>query len=109
MEGMFKKVRPQQGRSPFEARSVLSVRERERREERLVCEPEGWQNGDLPTRSRFGRHGTAGLSAVALAKAGGFFEHSLCIIGNRTYRRSTAVSSHVGMGNKPLGKSLLPL
>jgi len=33
------------------------------------------ENGDLPTRSRFGRHGTAGLSAVALAKAGGFFQH----------------------------------
>jgi len=31
----------QQGRSPFDARSVLSVRERERREERQACEPEG--------------------------------------------------------------------
>ncbi len=31
----------QQGRSPFDARSVLSVRERERREERQVSEPEG--------------------------------------------------------------------
>ena len=35
----------QQGRSPFDARSVLSVRERERREERQVCEPEGSANG----------------------------------------------------------------
>jgi len=34
------------------------------------------KKGDLPTRSRFNRHGTAGLSAVALAKAGGFFQHS---------------------------------
>jgi len=31
----------QQGRSHFDARSILSVRERERREERQVCEPEG--------------------------------------------------------------------
>ena len=38
--------------------------------------PKVRQKGDLPTRSRFGRHGTAGLSAVALAKAGGFFQHS---------------------------------
>ncbi|MEC4673557.1 MAG: hypothetical protein VST68_05165 [Nitrospirota bacterium] len=30
-----------QGRSQFDARSVLTVRERERREERQVCEPEG--------------------------------------------------------------------
>ncbi len=30
-----------QGRSQFDARSVLPVRERERREERQVCEPEG--------------------------------------------------------------------
>jgi len=30
-----------QGRSHFDARSVLIVRERERREERQVCEPEG--------------------------------------------------------------------
>jgi len=34
-----------QGRSPFDARSVLSVRERERREERQVCEPEGSAKG----------------------------------------------------------------
>ncbi|MEC4674201.1 MAG: hypothetical protein VST68_08425 [Nitrospirota bacterium] len=33
-----------QGRSPFDARSVLPVRERERREERQVCEPEGQAN-----------------------------------------------------------------
>ncbi len=31
----------QQGRSRFDARSVLIVRERERREERQGCEPEG--------------------------------------------------------------------
>ncbi|MEC4674717.1 MAG: hypothetical protein VST68_11055 [Nitrospirota bacterium] len=31
----------QQGRSHLDARSVLIVRERERREERQVCEPEG--------------------------------------------------------------------
>ncbi len=30
-----------QGRSHVDARSVLTVRERERREERQVCEPEG--------------------------------------------------------------------
>jgi len=41
---MFKKV-VQQGRSPFDARRVLSVRERERREERQVCEPEGSAKG----------------------------------------------------------------
>ncbi len=34
----------QQGRSQFDARSVLPVRERERREERQVCEPEGQAN-----------------------------------------------------------------
>jgi len=56
---MFKKVRcltrptqarqdapfHEQGRSPFDARSVLIVRERERREERQVCEPEGSAKG----------------------------------------------------------------
>ncbi len=34
-----------QGRSPFDAPSVLTVRERERREERQVCEPEGQAQG----------------------------------------------------------------
>ncbi len=34
-----------QGRSPFDARSVLPVRERERREEWQVCEPEGQAKG----------------------------------------------------------------
>ena len=34
----------QQGRSHFDARSVLPVRGRERREERQVCEPEGQAN-----------------------------------------------------------------
>ncbi|MEC4672621.1 MAG: hypothetical protein VST68_00400, partial [Nitrospirota bacterium] len=33
-----------QGRNQFGARSVLTVRERERREERQVCEPEGQAN-----------------------------------------------------------------
>ena len=46
----------QQGRSRFDARSVRCVRERERREERHVCEPEGRQNGENA--------------------AGGFFQHS---------------------------------
>jgi len=46
----------QQGRSLFDARSVHSVRERERREERQVCEPEGRQKGENA--------------------AGGFFQHS---------------------------------
>ncbi len=35
----------QQGRSRFDARSVLPVRERERSEERQVCEPEGQVKG----------------------------------------------------------------
>ncbi|MDA0739741.1 MAG: hypothetical protein O2999_11980 [Nitrospirae bacterium] len=35
----------QQGRSHFDARSVLPVRERERRKERQVCEPEGQAKG----------------------------------------------------------------
>ncbi len=33
-----------EGRSQFDARSVLTVRERERREEKQVCEPEGQGN-----------------------------------------------------------------
>ncbi len=33
--------RRREGRSRFDARSVLPVRERERREERQACEPEG--------------------------------------------------------------------
>ena len=39
-EGVFKKP-VQQGRRSFGARNVHEVRERERREERQVCEPEG--------------------------------------------------------------------
>ncbi len=39
-EGVFKKA-VQQGRRPFGARSVHGVRERERCEERQVCEPDG--------------------------------------------------------------------
>ncbi len=34
-----------QGRSPFDAQSIHCVRERERREERQVCEPEGQAKG----------------------------------------------------------------
>jgi len=44
----------------------------------------------LPTRSRFSRHGTAGLPAIALAKAGGFFQHSplsFQLHGHRSYAR----------------------
>ncbi len=37
--------------------------------------------GDLPARSRFGRHGTTSLSAVALAKAGGFFQQTRILKG----------------------------
>ena len=43
---------PQQGRSRFDARSVLSVRERERREERQVCEPEGGKAATMSVRSQ---------------------------------------------------------
>ena len=50
--GMFKKlplalfgVCRRKGGRPFDARSVLIVRERERREERQVCEPEGPTKG----------------------------------------------------------------
>ena len=35
-------------------RGAYHVRERERREERQVCEPEGRQRADLPARSRYG-------------------------------------------------------
>ncbi|MEC4675193.1 MAG: hypothetical protein VST68_13470 [Nitrospirota bacterium] len=45
MEGECSKKFVQQGRSPFDARSVHCVRERERREERQVCEPEGQAKG----------------------------------------------------------------
>jgi len=55
-EGGSSESDPQQGRSLFDARSVHSVRERERREERQVCEPEGRQKGENA--------------------AGGFFQHS---------------------------------
>jgi hypothetical protein len=43
----------QQGHSPFDARSVLSVRERERREERQVCEPEGGKMARTPLAAFF--------------------------------------------------------
>ncbi len=51
-EGMFKKACPERsrrkGRSHFDARSVRVVRERERREERQVCEPEGGKTARTP-------------------------------------------------------------
>ncbi len=73
---MFKKVCPefyrrvvQQGRSRFDARSVLPVRERERSEERQACEPEGQAKGrPMPGRA---------ASAKPENAAGGFFQHSL--------------------------------
>jgi len=59
----------------FDARSVLSVREHGKR---ATCLREAASSlRSSLRRSRLGRHGTAGLSAVALAKAGGFFQHSL--------------------------------
>jgi len=84
-KGLFSKAAAISGlrsslrRSRLDARSVLSVRERERREERQVCEPEGVKMATMPTRSRFGRYGTTGLSAIALAKADGFFQHSYTV------------------------------
>ncbi len=52
-----------QGRSPSDARSVLSVREHGKR---ATCLREAAPAGKE----------RSGLSAVALAKAGGFFQHS---------------------------------
>ncbi len=50
----------QQGRSRVDARSVRCVRERERREERQVCEPEGRQHGENAAGlSACGTHGLA--------------------------------------------------
>ncbi len=43
------------GRSPFGARSVRLVRERERREERQVCEPEGGKTATPGLASRSGK------------------------------------------------------
>jgi len=54
----------QQGRSHFDARSVLSVREHGKM---ATCLREAAPAGKE----------RSGLSAVALAKAGGFFQHSL--------------------------------
>ncbi len=49
-------VRPEQnrrkGRSPFDVRSVRFVRERERREERQGCEPEGDKRATMSGRSQ---------------------------------------------------------
>ncbi len=45
MERGCSKSLDQQGRRRFGARSVLIVRERQRREERQVCEPEGQTKG----------------------------------------------------------------
>ncbi len=53
----------QQGRSPFDVRSVLIVREHGKR---ATCLREAAPAGKE----------RSGLSAVALAKAGGFFQHS---------------------------------
>ena len=52
-----------EGRSPFDARSVRFVRERERREERHVCEPEDRQHGE----------NAAGLSACGTHRQAAFF------------------------------------
>ena len=52
-----------EGRSPFDARSIRVVRERERREERHVCEPEGRQHGE----------NAAGLSACGTHRQAAFF------------------------------------
>jgi len=68
---------PQQGRSHSPARSVLSVRERERREERQVCEPEGGKKATESGQAAQAKpENPAGLSAEALAKVDGFFQHS---------------------------------
>ena len=48
---MFKNAL-QQGRSRFDARSVRSVRERERLEERQVCEPEDGKTATMSVRSQ---------------------------------------------------------
>ncbi len=45
----------QQGRSHFCARSVLVLRERSRREERQVCEPEGPENSENAADGFFNR------------------------------------------------------
>ncbi len=44
-----------EGRSPFDARSLRFVRERERREERQVCEPEGGKMAAPGLASRSGK------------------------------------------------------
>ncbi len=41
-----------EGRSRFDARSVRCVRERERREERQVCEPEGGKTATMSGQSQ---------------------------------------------------------
>ncbi len=56
-----------EGRSHFNARSVRCVRERERREERQVCEPEGGKTATPSLASRSGK---------ARERPGGFFQHS---------------------------------
>ncbi len=50
----------------FDTRSVPSVRERERREQRQVCEPEGGKRATMPGRNQ-------GTPVAA------FFEHSLTL------------------------------
>ena len=53
-----------EGRIRFNARSVRCVRERECREERHVCEPDGRQNGE----------NAAGLSACGTHRLASFFD-----------------------------------
>ncbi len=55
-------------RSRLDAGSVLSVRERKRREERQVCEPEG--------QAKWRRCTVRATSAKPGNAAGGFFQHS---------------------------------
>ncbi len=57
--GRVRPVRPERsrrkGRSCFDERSVYFVRERERREERQICEPEGGKTATPGLASRSGK------------------------------------------------------
>jgi len=71
---ILSEVSVQQGRSRFDARRGLSIRERERREERQVCEPEGGQTATMSVRDEQAKpENTPGLSAVALRRLAFFF------------------------------------
>ncbi len=60
----------QQGRRRVDARSVRFVRERERREERHVCEPEGRQHGENAARlSACGTHRQAAFFNIPEGKS----------------------------------------